>query len=71
MGFMTLITNCCACGALVTCSPVHVPSITVNGQRQAICRDCFEQWNRIHRTSKGLEPVALHPDAYIGCNEDE
>ena len=27
-------------------------------------RGCFSQWNQIHRVSKGLEPVALHPQAY-------
>ncbi len=29
----------------------HVPSITVGGERQALCRGCHAEWNRIHRTS--------------------
>jgi hypothetical protein len=42
----------------------HVPSIPVDGVRQPLCRGCHAEWNRIHRTDKGLDPIPLHPDAY-------
>ena len=71
MGYAFLTTNCAACGALVTCNPVKVPSITVNGSKQAICKGCFNRWNELHRTSKGLPPVALDPEAYTYCHESE
>jgi hypothetical protein len=71
MGVATLMTTCAGCGAPLICNPVRVPSIRVNGQREAICKACFDKWNVIHRTSKGLQPEPLHPDAYSACQESE
>ena len=61
---------CVACGVLIPIfNPVCVPSIRVNGEREPLCRTCFERWNQIHRTSKGLEPLPLNPNAYQPANE--
>lgn len=64
MAFMYALGSCCACGTGIAFNPNKVPSLRVNGVREPICRACFEQWNQIHRTSKGLDPVELSPDAY-------
>ncbi len=64
MPFMFVVGQCVACGALITFNPHHVPSIRVNGSREPLCPACFARWNEIHRTSKGLEPLPLHPDAF-------
>lgn len=64
MAFMMVHGFCCACGRPISYNPNRVPSLPVNGQREAICRYCHAEWNRIHRTEKGLDPIPLHPDAY-------
>lgn len=64
MAFMYALGSCCACGARIAFNPNKVPSLRVNGVREPICRACFEQWNQIHRTGKGLDPIPLQPDAY-------
>ena len=56
--------ECAGCQRPIAFNPDRVPSIRVDGQREPICRGCHGAWNRIHRTSKGLEPVPLDPDAY-------
>lgn len=72
MGFMTVITECAACRGVLSANPRWCPSIRVDGgSRQPICRECFDLWNRVHREAKGLEPVALHPQAYSWLSELE
>ena len=63
-GYVFVHGPCVACGILISYSPSHVPSIRVNGEREPLCRGCFAEWNRIHRTSKGLPALKIHPDAY-------
>lgn len=70
-GFVWCIGNCVACGVPIQYNPNRVPSITVNGSRQALCKSCFARWNQIHRTSKGLEPVPLDPQAYEPAPESD
>jgi hypothetical protein len=60
-----LAYGCCgACGTPISFNPDYVPSIRVDGSKQPLCQACFAQWNAIHRTAKGLEPLELHPMAY-------
>jgi len=63
-GYMIMLAGCVACSAPISCNPDFCPSIRVNGQREPICRACFDKWNQIHRIDKGLDPIALHPEAY-------
>lgn len=56
--------TCAACNSFISYNPDKVPSITIKGKREAICKSCFHRWNEIHRKSQGLEPKELHPDAY-------
>lgn len=62
--YAILWSACIGCGSLFGCNPNRVPSIRVNEIKEPLCRACFERWNRIHRTAKGLKPVPLHPEAY-------
>jgi len=63
-GYMIVHGSCVGCNAFIAFNPEWVPSIRVNNKREPLCRACHSKWNEIHRTSKGLKPVALHPQAY-------
>jgi hypothetical protein len=62
--FVLVYGYCISCKMEIQFNPVHVPSIPVDGNREPLCAGCFNKWNEIHRTSKDLEPVRLHPRAY-------
>ena len=64
MSYSLTHAPCAACQKLISFNPDHVPSITIDGQREPICEDCHGQWNQLHRIDNGLEPIALHPQAY-------
>jgi hypothetical protein len=49
---------------------MRVPSITYNGDRKPICRDCVTRVNPM-RIANGLEPIVPFPDAYDACDESE
>lgn len=64
MAYMIVHGYCCACQTFISFNPDYVPSLRVNGTKEPLCRGCYAHWNEMHRTSKGLEPIPLHPDAY-------
>ena len=64
MGYMMVHGPCVGCGVLMSYNAERVPSLVLNGEREPLCRDCFDRWNKIHRTSKGLPPEPINPDAY-------
>ena len=64
MGFVYVHGPCIGCRTLISYNPAHVPSIRVNGIREPLCAGCFDRWNAIHRTGKGLPPLTIHPEAY-------
>lgn len=70
MGYAIVFGHCIGCGAFIGFNPVRVPSIRVNGTKEPVCRGCIEAANPI-RKEKGLEPIAIHPDAYEPCEEGE
>ena len=63
--------RCAGCGVLLSFNPERVPSIRIDGAREPLCRSCHSEWNRIHRTSKGLDPVPIDPMAYEPEPEEE
>lgn len=71
MGYIYIIGPCVACGQIIHYNPHHVPSLRINRERQALCKNCHALWNQIHRTDKGLEPIPLHPLAYEPMPEEE
>jgi hypothetical protein len=64
MGFMFVVGDCINCHAPLCFNPDCVPSLRIDGVKQPLCESCFDKWNELHRTSKGLPPLPLHPDAY-------
>ena len=62
MAYVFVMGNC-ICGAMMTYNPDKVPSVRIDGKRQAVCRTCIERANP-KRIENGLEPVTIHPDAY-------
>jgi hypothetical protein len=66
---MFVLSACVGCQQIISYNPNKVPSLSVNGNREPICKKCFNKWNEIHRTSKGLEAVYLHPEAYSATRE--
>lgn len=69
-GYMTVMGNCASCKRFIAFNPIHVPSIRIGESREPICLSCFDRWNEIHRVSKGLDPLNLHPRAYEGEPEE-
>ena len=61
---------CIGCRRVFGFNPVRVPSITINGNREPICRDCVARVNPM-RVANGLPPIEPFPDAYDGCDESE
>ena len=64
MSAMIVFGSCIACGGFLAFNMHHCPSLTVNGRREPLCENCHTRWNEIHRTSKGLKAIPLHPEAY-------
>lgn len=70
-GYAYIISPCINCGTIIHYHPHKVPSIRVNGNREPLCANCAGEWNRIHRTSKGLPAIPIDPEAYQPCPEHE
>ena len=70
MGYAFAMSACFGCGRTFSFNPVRVPSITVDGTRRPICRDCVERVNPL-RVANGLEPIVPLPDAYEPVDEYE
>jgi len=64
-GVSYCIGMCAACDGLVIFNPDTVPSIRVRGKREPLCLLCAREWNRIHRTERGLPPVEIPETAYV------
>ena len=64
MAYMYVLGSCVGCKTPIMFNADHVPSLRVNGTKEPLCESCFCKWNERHRTSKGLEPAPLSPQAY-------
>lgn len=71
MGWAIIHGLCAACKTPISYNPHCVPSLVLHGRREAICAACHGRWNEIHRVSKGIEPVALHPEAFEPIHETD
>ena len=63
MGHYFLIAECIGCGKVFTCNPDLVPSITVKGVKEPVCKDCFDR-RQAHRKEHRLPIETHHPLAY-------
>jgi NAD-dependent SIR2 family protein deacetylase len=70
MGYAMATSACIGCGRVFSYNPVRVPSMTVKGSREPICRGCVEIVNP-RRIANGLAPIVPHPEAYEPCDEGE
>ena len=71
MGYAIAFGPCIRCKRVFGFNPHKVPSTSaVTGQREPICRDCFEQLN-LRRGKLGLEPWVLPENAYEPIDEHE
>jgi len=72
MSFAMAFGHCIGCGKVFSFNPMRVPSSSaVTGQREPICRTCFERINQ-KRIAMGLGafPDPL-PGAYEPCDADD
>jgi hypothetical protein len=69
-GYVFAMGVCYGCKQVFTFNPVRVPSLTINGTRQPICRNCVERAN-VMRARLGNPPIVPLPDAYDECEESE
>ena len=70
MGYALAMSPCIGCGQVFGYNPTRVPSITINGEREPICRFCVARVNPI-RKANGLPPIVPLPDAYEPVDESE
>ncbi len=70
MGYAIMYGTCICCHKPFSFNPNFVPSIRIKGEKEPICKYCINEANSI-RVEEGLEPISIHPQAYMECNEDE
>ena len=63
MGYMFVMGECYGCQTIFSFSAERVPSVTVNGSREPICRACVARVNPM-RVANGLAPIVILPGAY-------
>jgi hypothetical protein len=63
MAWMMVYGCCLCCGRTFSFNPSRVPSLTVNGTREPVCRSCMDRGNA-KRTAMGLPAHPIDPEAY-------
>lgn len=63
MSAMFALGECVCCHQLFSFNPDLVPSVTINGAREPLCRACVERANPL-RKAKGLPEIVPLPGAY-------
>jgi hypothetical protein len=67
MGYVYALGRCGACKRLINFNPKTVPSIRIMGEREPICRDCVERWQKLHPDKS----FVIAPNAYDELDESE
>ena len=70
MGYAIVTGSCIGCQKLFGYNPHRVPSIRIDGVRQAICRSCAGIVQDNQRRD-GLDVTEIHPEAYEPIHESE
>ena len=63
MSYAIVTSTCAGCSVFFGFNPNKVPSIPINGVRQAICMPCAMRVQDNQRRD-GLEVTEIHPQAY-------
>ena len=70
MGYALAFAPCVCCKQTFGFNPTKVPSLRVNGTREAVCLTCMTTANT-KRVELGLTPHPILPDAYQGLPEED
>ena len=70
MGYAIVTGTCFGCQTFFGYNPHRVPSIRIDGVRQAICRNCAGIVQENQRRDN-LPVTELHPEAYEPIHESE
>jgi len=70
MGYVFAMGPCLRCGRVFSFNPHRVPSIRVNGEREPVCRPCYEHLARLQQAA-GMKVLELPHDAYEPLPEEE
>jgi hypothetical protein len=68
--YATVFGQCVACKKLFGFNPNRVPSFPIDGIREPICRECFNELNT-RRIKQNMEAFPLHSDAYEPISSNE
>ena len=76
--YLLLYSPCVSCGQIFAYNPKRVPSVTIDGEREPVCKDCIAAENlkrecyiAIGQTDPYLPILTYHPDAYEPISENE
>tara|TARA_R100000789_G_C2889292_1_gene116939 strand:- start:53 stop:316 length:264 start_codon:yes stop_codon:yes gene_type:complete len=69
-GYALVIGNCYVCKQMFSFNPHKVPSIRVDGIKQALCSGCMKVINE-KREAINLTPFEINPEAYEAISEWE
>lgn len=70
MGYALMWSPCVRCGRVFGFNPHKVPSIRINGEREPVCRDCYEVLAAIQKKA-GMEVLPLDAQAYEAIDEHD
>lgn len=70
MGYVMAAGTCIACKGVFMFNPLRVPSISINGVKEPICKSCVERVNPMRRKN-GVPEIVPAPDAYDAADESE
>jgi hypothetical protein len=70
MGYVMAVGTCFGCKGVFMYNPLRVPSISVNGVKEPICKKCVDRVNP-QRKKNGVPEIVPHPDAYEAADEGE
>jgi transposase-like protein len=68
-GFAFAVASCVGCNRLFSFNPASVPSVSLDGQQQPVCRSCVERINR-NRARHHLPKIEPLPGTYEPLSEE-
>ena len=71
MGYAVVMGPCLVCRQVFGFNPRRVPSLTVNGNREPVCKTCIDTENDRRRSIGGELLPEPHADAYSPIHESE